>query len=92
MRGSRSGSFQVHEALKREVEFRTSTEVVDLIIQDGKLAGVETPASDNSTRRIRAKRGVLLISADTFALQIVDREKVESCLAYILRVYTEYKL
>lgn len=52
---------QVHAALKRGVEFRISTQVVDLVVEDKRVVGVVTQdASGTEKRRIRARRGVML--------------------------------
>jgi 3-oxosteroid 1-dehydrogenase len=49
----------VYECLKRKVEFRTSTEVIKLITDEDTMTGVI--ARDSSgTRKIRARKGVLL--------------------------------
>jgi 3-oxosteroid 1-dehydrogenase len=49
----------VYEGLKRGVQFQTSTEVVDLVIEEGKVAGVIV-RSATGLRRIHARRGVIL--------------------------------
>jgi 3-oxosteroid 1-dehydrogenase len=49
----------IHQGLKRGVEYRVSTEVIDLVIEDGKVVGV-VARGPSGTRRIHARRGVIL--------------------------------
>ncbi|KAK5367090.1 hypothetical protein LTR20_007519 [Exophiala xenobiotica] len=49
----------VYAALQRKVEFRTSTEVVELVAEDSRATGVIVRDS-SGTRRIRARLGVVL--------------------------------
>ncbi|EXJ66772.1 uncharacterized protein A1O5_09967 [Cladophialophora psammophila CBS 110553] len=57
--GAGMAAAQVSAALQRGVEFRTSTEVVELVTEDSRVVGVI--ARDSSgTRRIRARLGVML--------------------------------
>jgi 3-oxosteroid 1-dehydrogenase len=57
--GAGMAAAQVFAALKRGVEFRTSTEVTQLVIEDEKIVGVVI-RGPSGTRRIRARCGVLL--------------------------------
>ncbi|EXJ87200.1 hypothetical protein A1O3_04159 [Capronia epimyces CBS 606.96] len=57
--GAGMAAAQVYEALKRGVDFRTSTEVVELVTEDSRVVGVVARDSQG-TRRIRARLGVIL--------------------------------
>jgi len=57
--GAGMAAAQIHAALQRGVEFRTITEVIELVTEDGRVSGVVTRDA-SGTRRIRAKLGVLL--------------------------------
>lgn len=57
--GAGMAAAQVYEALKLGVEFRTSTEVVKLVVENGRVVGVVARDS-GGTRRICARCGVML--------------------------------
>lgn len=62
--GAGLAAVQVYEALQRGVKIKQSTEVVDLVIDEGRITGVITrdssSSSSSSTQRIRARLGVVL--------------------------------
>ncbi|EXJ92433.1 hypothetical protein A1O3_00984 [Capronia epimyces CBS 606.96] len=72
--GAGLAAAQVYAALQRGVKIQTSTEVVELVVEDGRVTGVRaivrdssssstsssSSSSSSSTQRIRARRGVLL--------------------------------
>lgn len=49
----------IYQGLKRGVKFHTSTEVIDLVIEDGKVTGV-VARGNSGIRRFHARRGVIL--------------------------------
>jgi 3-oxosteroid 1-dehydrogenase len=57
--GAGMAAAQVYEALKLGVEFQTSTEVVELVVENGRVVGV-VARDAAGTRRIGARRGVML--------------------------------
>src|SRR3546814_3857529 len=61
--GAGLAAAQVLAAKERGVEMRTSTEVIELVIEDGQVLGVV--ARDGAgTKRIRARLGVVLARTD----------------------------
>lgn len=59
--GAGMAAAQVYASLKRGVEFRISTEVVELVVEDARVIGVITKdISGTGTRRIHARKGVML--------------------------------
>ncbi|KAF2501131.1 fumarate reductase/succinate dehydrogenase flavo protein-like protein [Lophium mytilinum] len=59
--GAGLAAAQVYAALQRGVKIQPSTEVVDLVVEGGRITGViARDASSSSTKRIRARLGVLL--------------------------------
>lgn len=58
--GAGMAAAQVHASLKRGVEFRISTEVIELIIENGRVVGVITKDESGVIRRIGARKGVML--------------------------------
>lgn len=57
--GAGMAAAQVFAALKRGVKFHTSTEVIELVIENGRVTGV-VARGPSGTRRIRARLGVML--------------------------------
>ncbi|OCK73435.1 fumarate reductase/succinate dehydrogenase flavo protein-like protein [Lepidopterella palustris CBS 459.81] len=58
--GAGLAASQTYAALKRGIELQVSTEVIELVVEDGRVTGVVARDSFSSTRRIRARLGVLL--------------------------------
>ncbi|KAI9735352.1 MAG: hypothetical protein M1818_006547 [Claussenomyces sp. TS43310] len=57
--GAGMAAAQVHAALQRGIELRTSTEVVELVVLNGRVEGV-VARDASGTRRIRARSGIML--------------------------------